>query len=401
MLRDPQSSSSQPTATAAGSSRLTSLDAFRGLTILAMILVNNPGKWGEQYWPLAHAEWHGWTPTDLIFPFFLFIVGTALAYSLRKYREGQRVAAAVYLRIARRTLVLILLGLLPGLVSRLIDYAFGDASTLDFSTLRFSGVLQRIAVVYFVVSLVALHLPLRAQAVLAIVLLLGYWGLLAFLPKPGDYDRNLSPGGNVAGLVDRAVFTPQHMYTYDRQAGTLREQTEPEGILSTLPAIVTSLLGYWTGLAIQRRRLNYELVLLLFGFGAICAETGLLWSLAFPINKKIWTSSYVLLSGGLAMQLLAGCILKFDVWGWRRLARPFEIVGVNAIFVFVASGLMAILLRNVTIGDENAQEWIYYNLFTSWIVDAKLASLGFALATVAFWWFVCWLMWRLGWAIRV
>src|SRR5687767_11083806 len=190
-----RSNKSQPAAANASGERLLALDAFRGLTILAMILVNNPGKWGEQYWPLAHARWHGWTPTDLIFPFFLFIVGTSLAYSLRKYRDGQRVEPAVYWRIARRTLILIFLGLLPGILVRLADYLVGDASTLNFSTLRISGVLQRIAVVYFIVSLLALHVPLRVQAALAAVMLLGYWGLLAFLPQPGNYQRNLSPDG--------------------------------------------------------------------------------------------------------------------------------------------------------------------------------------------------------------
>jgi len=415
MANSDRSLSSRPEPAAAGSGRLLSLDAFRGLTILAMILVNNPGQWGPQYWPLAHADWHGWTPTDLIFPFFLFIVGTSLAYSLRKYRgDGtnppltpphkggeRRIAPRVYWRIVRRTAALILLGLLPGILIRVSGYLFGDPSALDFSTLRFTGVLQRIAVVYFITSLVALHVPIRAQAVLGGTLLLGYWALLGFLPDPGNYEQNLSPDGNVVGLVDRAVFTPPHMYTYSPDTGALREMTEPEGILSTLPAIVTCLLGYWTGLAIQRRGVNYATVVLLVGCGAICVEIGLLWGLAFPINKKIWTSSYVLLTGGLAMQLLAGSLVMFDLWGWRRLARPFEIVGVNAIFAFVASGLVAILLNSVNVGGLSAHEWLYQNLFTSWIADPKLASVGFSGMTVAFWWFVCWVMARLGWSIRV
>jgi predicted acyltransferase len=177
--------------------------------------------------------------------------------------------------------------------------------------------------------------------------------------------------------------------------------TDPEGLLSTVPAIVTALLGYWTGIFIQRRGLNHETVLLLLGCGAICVEIGLLWNLAFPINKKLWTSSYVLLSAGLAMQLLAGCILKFDVWGWRRAARPFEIVGVNAILAFVASGLLSMGLSRWQIGGQSAHEWLYATLFTSWITDPKLASLGYALATVAFWWLVLWIMWRLGLSLRV
>ncbi len=359
-----------------------------------MILVNNPGKWGDQYWPLAHAEWHGWTPTDLIFPFFLFIVGTSLAYSLRKYRDGERIRPSVYWRITRRTLLLILLGWLPGLLLRAISYFNGSADTFDLETLRLPGVLVRIALVYFFASFIALHVPLRGQAVLGVVLLLGYWGLLAFLPNPHDYTANLSREGNVVGAVDRAVLGQNHMYSGD-------PLTDPEGLLSTLPAIVTALLGYWTGIFIQRRGLSYETVVLLMGCGAIGVQLGLLWDLAFPINKKLWTSSYVLLSAGLAMQVLAGSILKFDLWGWRRLARPWEIVGINAIFVFVASGLVALLLNRTHIGELTTHQWLYSTLFTSWISAPYLASLGYALATVAFWWLVLWAMWRLGWSIRV
>lgn len=395
------SAAPQPAADRIGSGRLLALDAFRGLTILAMILVNNPGKWGVQYWPLGHAEWHGWTPTDLIFPFFLFIVGTSLAYSLRKYVAGERIAPAVFWRILRRTVVLILLGLLPGVLGRLGGYLFGDAATMDFATLRLAGVLQRIAVVYLITSLTVLYLPLRAQVIAAGAILLGYWALLALLPNPGQYESNLSPDGNVVGLVDRAVITPQHMYTYNRSTGTLREQTEPEGLLSTLPAVVTCLLGYWTGLAIQRHGVSYGTIMLLLGCGAVCVELGLLWNLSLPINKKIWTSSYVLLSGGLAMQVLAGCLLKFDLWGWRRLARPFELVGINTIFVFVASGLLAISLNNVGIGGISAHEWLVERLILPNVTDPKLASLVFASATVAFWWCVCWVMARLGWSFRV
>jgi predicted acyltransferase len=394
-------SSSHPSAAISGSGRLLSLDAFRGLTILGMILVNNPGKWGEQYWPLSHAQWHGWTPTDLVFPFFLFIVGTSLAYSLRRFIQGGRISPSVYWRIARRTAVLIFLGLLPGILVRLGEYWFGESAVLDFSTLRFAGVLQRIAVVYFLTSLTVLFVPVRPQIVVAGILLMGYWAVMGLLPNPGNYQRNLSPEGNVAGLVDRAVFTPRHMYTYDADTGKLAEMTEPEGVLSTIPAIVTCLMGYWTGLAIQRRGLNYDTVLLLLGCGAVCVQIGLLWNLTFPINKKIWTSSYVMLTGGLAMQVLSGCILTFDIWSWRRLARPLEIVGVNAIFVYVASGLTATLLGRMNVGGMSAHEWLYQKLFTTWIADPKLASLGFAVAYVAFWWTVCWVMSRLGWSIRV
>jgi len=378
-------------ASKAGSGRLLSLDVFRGLTIMAMILVNNPG--GEPvFWPLDHAEWHGWTPTDLIFPFFLFIVGTALAYSLRKYRDGAHIAPSVYWRIARRTALLIFLGWMPTLLLKTIHAFHGE--TFDLANLRIFGVLVRIALVYFFTSLIVLHVPLRAQIVLAVVILLGYWATLAFLPNPHHYESNLSRKGNVVGLVDRNVIGTKHMWSGD-------PITDPEGMLSTLPAIVTALLGYWAGLFIQRRGVNYHMVAMLAICGLVLAAVGQGWHFAFPINKKLWTSSFVLLTAGLAMMVLAGCLLKFDIWGWRRLARPWEIVGINAIFVFVGSGLLAILLRDMRIEGKSGHAWLYQHLFTSWITDPRIASLGYALMIVAFWWLVCWIMSRFGWSIRV
>jgi predicted acyltransferase len=378
-----------PTKTATG--RLLSLDVFRGLTVLAMILVNNPGE-KYQYWPLEHAEWHGWTPTDLIFPFFLFIVGTSLAYSLRRFRDSANLNSAVYWRIIRRTATLIFLGWMPTLLLKTIAATHGQ--TFDLSNLRIFGVLVRIALVYFFTSLIVLNVPLRGQVALGVILLLGYWAALAFLPDPRDYWKNLSNEHNVTVVVDRALVGDKHMYHGD-------PPTEPEGFLSTFPAIVSALMGYWTGLFIQRRGVNYRTVAMLAACGLVIAALGQGWHYIFPINKKLWTSSFVLLTGGLAMVALAACLAIFDIRGWRRLARPFEIVGINAIFVFVCSGLLSILLSRTKVGDQTAHAWIYHSLITSHIHDPKLASLGMALLTVAFWWLVCWLMSRLGWAIRV
>jgi predicted acyltransferase len=399
--------------------RLLALDAFRGLTILAMVLVNNPGSWEAMYWPLGHADWHGWTPTDLIFPFFLFIVGTALAYSLRKYvqaapngsdsakpqAEGSVINRAVYWRIVRRTALLIFLGWFPSLLFRTIDYFSGAADSLDLDTLRLPGVLVRIGIVYFFASMIVLHVSLRGQLVMGVAILLGYWGLLAWLPNPHDYAANLSRDGNVVGLVDRTLIGLDHMWPGGGN-------TDPEGILSTLPAIVTALLGYWTGLFIQKRGVNYRMVGALAAAGLVLAAVGQGWHFPFPINKKIWTSSFVLLTGGLAMVGLAGCLLKFDLWGWRRLARPYEIVGVNAILVFVGSGLLATSLGRWHIGDVTAREWLLERVTAvmmsgasafgwDWMADAKFASLCYALLNVGFWWIVCWVLWRLGWKLRV
>jgi predicted acyltransferase len=225
---------------------------------------------------------------------------------------------------------------------------------------------------------------------------MGYWALLAWHPDHHDYEGNLSPEGNMVRVVDLKLIGADHMYTRARS-----EKTDPEGLLSTLPAVVTALVGYWTGLYIQRRGVSGRTVATLVVAGLICAAVGQGWHYWFPINKKIWTSSFVLLTGGLAMVVLAGCLLKFDIWGWRRLARPFEIIGINAIFVFVASGLVAILLGRWRIGDISAHEWLYQTLITSWVTDPKLASLCFAIGIVVFWWLVLWVMARLGWSIRV
>ncbi|HEX6962425.1 MAG TPA: heparan-alpha-glucosaminide N-acetyltransferase domain-containing protein, partial [Lacipirellula sp.] len=270
--------------------RLLSLDAFRGATILAMILVNNPGDWSNLYWPLGHAAWHGWTPTDLIFPFFLFIVGTSLAYSLRKYRELGGATPELYARIIRRTCTLFLLGVGMALFGHACDRCFGDEETLALGRLRYLGVLQRIALVYFFASLIALKIRVAGQVVLAATILLGYLALLAWFPSSGDYPSNLSPAGNVVRQVDLQVIGADHMYTQAE-----REKTEPEGLLSTLPAIVTALLGYWTGLVIQRRGANWHAIIILFACGLALAAVGLLWNQIYPINKKLWTSSFVLL----------------------------------------------------------------------------------------------------------
>jgi predicted acyltransferase len=389
-------------AAGASSQRLLALDAFRGITILGMILVNNPGSWGRgmRYAPLDHAHWFGWTPTDLVFPFFVFIVGTALAYSLRKYREGAVISPAVYGRIARRTLALILLGIGLDLFGHVCAMWWGDAKSLHLDTLRFPGVLQRIGVVYCVTSLIVLHLGVRGQAAIGAVLLLGYAAMLTWLPNPHDKAANLTPEGNIVRLVDGKLISPAHWYTQGRS-----EKTDPEGLLSNLPAIVTALLGYWSGLAVQRRGANLPTVGLLVVCGVACAAIGLTWDSWLPIGKKLWTSSFVMLTGGLAMIALAACLAVFDVAGWRRLARPFEVVGVNAITVYVGAGIMETLWDAIPVktadGETALKDWIFENVFSSHIAEGKLASLAMALATVAVWWAIAWALTRVGWKVRV
>jgi predicted acyltransferase len=380
--------------------RLLSLDALRGLTILAMILVNNPGTTeGDQYWPLQHAVWNNPTPTDLIFPTFLFIVGTSLAYSLRKYRAGATIKPSVYSRIAIRTAVLIGLGVCMAFFSHLVNYLVGNSTSLNLDTVRLPGILQRIGLVYCAVALIALHIRPRGQVTLAGAVLLGYWALLAWLPDPHNVQANYTPEGNLVRVVDRAVLTDGHLFTQSTD-----DPTDPEGLLSTIPAIVTSLFGYWAGLTIQRRGVNWNTVLWLMACGTVCILFALAWNPLFPINKRMWTSSFVFLAGGVSLQLLALCLLLFDVKRWRQLAWPFAIAGINAIFVFVGSGLVDQLLLRVSPpngADLSARQWLYDTFFHSWVADPKLASLGFAVTVVAFWWLLVYAMARRGWVVRV
>jgi predicted acyltransferase len=377
------------------------LDAFRGLTILAMILVNDPGSWEHIYWPLEHAKWFGWTPTDLVFPFFLFIVGTSLAYSLRRFRSDAngnvgRIDRSVYWRIARRTIILFLLGLLVNHAWPICDWLLGGAPTPGVATLRIPGVLQRIALVYLAVSLLSLHTSMRTQVAIAATILLGYWALLAWLPNPHDHQANLSRGGNMVRVVDRAIFTDAHLYTQGKE-----EPTDPEGLLSTLPAIVTALAGYWAGVTIQRQGPNSQTVLTLIIVGIVSAAVGLTCGIWFPISKKLWTSSFVLLTAGLAAIGLAICLWLFDVRGWRRVAHPLQIAGVNAITAYMLSELGATILGTTHIAGQSIQGWLYETAFASWITDPRLCSLAFAVAFTFSCWLVLWGMSRRGWAVRV
>jgi predicted acyltransferase len=375
-----------------------SLDVFRGLTILAMILVNHPGseEQGMTYAPLLHSAWHGWTITDLVFPFFLMIVGMSLAYSLRKWRRPGRATREIYARIFRRSGIIFFLGVGKHLFNNICAHAFVDPDLPIFGTLRYLGVLQRIGLVYLCAALVVLNFKVRTQVIISIATLLGYWAVLAWLPNPHDHTGNLSPEGNIVRAVDLKIMGINHVST---RATT--EKTDPLGIVSTPSSIVLALAGYWAGLFIQRRGVNWRTVLILVACGLGLAIVGQAWHELLPINKKLWTSSYIVLSSGLALVGLAVCLAIFDIGGYRRLARSFEIAGVNAISVYLGSELLATVLGATHVGGTTTQQWVFQHLFVDHIADPKIASLGYALMVVAFWWLVLWTMSRRGWAIRV
>lgn len=366
---------------AAPPQRLVSLDVFRGLTIAGMLLVNNPGSWAHVYPPLLHAPWHGWTPTDLIFPFFLFIVGVAMTFSFGKQLEAGAPRGRVLARAARRALILVLLGL--------VLHGF---PSYDLATIRIPGVLQRIGLAFLIATPLVLWLRARGQAIAAAALLLGYWAALMWIPVPGHGAGVLEPGRDLGSYIDRAVFGTAHLW---KQA----ETWDPEGLLSTLPAVGTVLLGVLAGRWIRSARAPLEKAVGLFVAGSAGVVLGSMWGWAFPINKNLWTSSYVLLTGGLACHLLALCYWLIDVRGWRRWSYPFLVFGVNAIAAFFLSSLLARVLVLVRVSGPGGEPvalktHLYQSYFASWAAPHD-ASLLFALSYVALWMGIMALMhWR-------
>jgi len=363
------------------SNRLVSLDVFRGMTVAGMVLVNNPGTWTTIYWPLQHAEWHGWTPTDLIFPFFLFIVGVAIPLALGKRVERGDQRRDLLIKIVYRSVVIFLLGeLLAGF------------PLFNLSTIRLTGVLQRIAICYFLASVIYLTTQPRTTAIIAVALLVGYCLVMKYVPAPGFYVGDLSREGNLAAYLDRRVLGSHiwkggnHIY-------------DPEGILSTLGALATTLLGVLTGNRLRcKDRSPIEKVAHLFIAGIVCLIIGWIWNAWFPINKALWTSSYVFFTGGLALQFLALCYWLIDIKGYKAWTRPFVFFGVNAIVLFVGTGLMARTMTLIKISRpdgsrQGLQTYIYSHAFASWLSPVN-ASLAFAITFLLLWLFLMWLLYR-------
>ncbi len=374
--------------------RLTSLDVFRGITIAGMILVNMAGVADDVYPALAHADWNGCTPADLVFPFFLFIIGVAMTFSLSKYTEANKPTSAVYWRILRRAAILFALGLL------LNGFWNKGVWTFDLSNIRIMGVLQRISISYLLASLAVLNLPRKGQWLLAAVLLISYWLTMMYVPVP-DYGAGvLTREGNFGAYIDRLIIPKEHLYPGDG----FKNLGDPEGLFSTIPAIVSVLAGYFAGQWIRSQTVQSRTSVGLVLFGIGCIIIGWMWGWTFPMNKKLWTSSYVVFTSGWALLLLATCYELIEVRLIRRWNKPFEIMGLNAIALFVASVLLIKILVKTHIGTgENAPStfnWIYQNVFTSW-VGALNGSLLFALVTVLLWFLVGVFMYRQRWFLKV
>jgi predicted acyltransferase len=392
------------------SRRLLSLDVFRGATVAAMLLVNNPGSWGAIHPPLAHAEWHGWTPTDLIFPFFLFIVGvtTHLSLSGRRARgDGDGVLAR---QVVRRGLTIFAIGLalnaFPffqwGDVPGMPDASFADRVAWRFEHLRLLGVLQRIGLAYLLAGLLTLRGSLITHVGIAAALLYGYWFAMTLLPVPGQPAIGAlllnQPAATLEAWLDRTLIGTAHLYS-----GT--KTYDPEGLLSTLPAAATVLLGNFAGRWLGSSRPLDERLLGLFAAGAVAAALGQMWGWSFPINKNLWTSSYVLLTAGLAALALATTAWVTDRAGVTGWTRPFVIFGTNPIVAFVGSGLMARMIYSIlkvetADGRIALQAWVYRTGFASWL-PPKDASLAFALSFVCLWLLLLTPLHRRGWFLKV
>lgn len=368
------------------SGRMLSLDVFRGITIAGMILVNNPGTWSSIYWPLEHAEWDGWTPTDLIFPFFLFIVGISITLAFARRVESGSNERTLFIKVVKRAAIIFALGLF-----------LNGFPYFNLAEIRIAGVLQRIAVCYLVTSLIFLKTRWRTQAIITAALLLLYWFLMTVVPVLIFGASDLSKEGNLAAHVDRWLLG-KHIW----KGGVVYD---PEGLLSTIPAIATTLCGVLTGHWLRSRRTQFEKVGGMFFAGACAIAVGWAWHFWFPINKSLWTSSYVVFTAGMALQLLAICYWLVDIKGYRAWAKPFVIFGVNALALFVFSGLLARLMGIIKVprGDGSSialQPYIFKNLFASWAAPIN-ASLLYAIVYIFFWLFLMWLLYRKNIFIKV
>ena len=417
--------------------RLVSLDVFRGITIAGMTLVNNPGTWSTIYGPLKHAEWNGNTPTDYSFPFFLFIVGVAIPIAFAKRQEGP--TRDIYYKILSRGAkifalglviyaipffgwsetdlsqfwkVLISLGFTAVLYLYLVDrsklaaivlaatavlililYLAGTSFVwMDLATVRIPGVLQRIAVCYVVASIIFLNTTWRQQAIIGACILVGYWLMMTLIPVPGCGVTTIDDKAcNFAAYLDRTILTSDHLWS-------AAKVFDPEGMLSTLPAIVTTMLGALTGKWLIGERDRVEKANGIFFAGTILAAAGWSWSLLFPLNKALWTSSFVLYTAGLALLTLGVCYWLVDVKRMSWWTKPFVVFGVNALALYVFSGILSNLLGSFTVGGADGkpvvlQEWIYINLFLIW-ADPINASLAYGLSYVAFWLLMMWMLYR-------
>ena len=359
------------------STRYLALDVLRGMTIVLMILVNNPGSWKYIYPPLRHAAWHGCTPTDLVFPFFLFAMGVSMFFSFSKYQNSLN--RATIIKIVRRSVLIFGIGLFL--------HSFPQWE-IDWSHVRIMGVLQRIALVYLVGSLLILGLSRKGLMVASGGILIGYWAIMWYFGGDDPY----SLAGNATIGFDAFLLSEAHMYN------GFGLSFEPEGVLSSLPAIVTTTMGYFAGTVISgsgKKDVPKKLLL----WGALCAVIGWVWGLWFPINKELWTSSYVLYTGGLASITLAVLVYVIDIKGHKKWTGFFVVFGMNPLFIFAFAGLMMralFIFVKIPTADGNLMPfntWVYEYLFVPWAGNMN-GSLFYAISCIIIFWLMGWVLYR-------
>ncbi len=392
------------------SDRLLALDVFRGIAVASMLLVNDPGSWSAIYPPLEHATWHGWTPTDLIFPFFLFIVGITTEISLGARRAVGTDEAVILKQIFRRGALIFLAGLLlNGFPFFTWPPALEGASFIErvvdrLEHWRIMGVLQRIGLAYLGGALLTRRTTPKQQLAILTTLLFGYWALMTLVPVPDTGVRGRlvldKPDQLLSAWVDRKVLGVDHLWS-----GSVT--WDPEGLLSTLPAIGTMICGAFAGRWIARRDLQlYARLVPMYAVGSLVMMVGLMWNWVFPINKGIWSSSYVLFTAGMAAVVLATCTWVIDGVGLRRWTLPFVVYGINPMLAFLGSGVMArciysILTWEAGVGGRiSAQEFVFNTVYASWL-PARAASLAFALSFVVLWFFILLAAWKRGFILKV
>lgn len=356
--------------------RLIALDVLRGLTISLMILVNNPGSWSYVYAPLRHSKWHGCTPTDLVFPFFLFIVGVSMWFSFKKYGTG--LTKKGLLKVLKRFSVIFLLGLFLNAFPK-----------FDFEHLRFFGVLQRIAIAYAIAAVFCMQFSVRQLLIICGLILGGYWALLYF----GGTGDVYSLGSNIARKVDLFILGENHIY---KGFGI---PFDPEGLVSSIPSIATVIIGYLTGRLIEQSNNVLKAIKKLIIFGLAGSILGWFWGYLLPINKPLWTSSYVLYTAGWAMLILALLLWVIDVKGVKKWANPFIHFGTNPLFIFVFSGIYAktiIYLVKFRSSDGEiltGYSYLYKNIFVP-IAGNMNGSLLFAVTHIIFFWLLTYILYR-------
>lgn len=354
--------------------RLRALDAFRGLTIAGMILVNTPGSWEFVYPPLRHAAWEGCTPTDLVFPFFLYIVGVAMWFSFKKF--GHRGDVQIYAKIGKRAALIFLIGLL------LNAFPFYD---LELSSLRIMGVLQRIAVAFFFGAIICTTISRKWLPLAGAIILLGYWGILSLA---GDAAYSLE--GNLVLKADMAVLGADHLY------GGFGIPFDPEGLLSSLPSIGTVIIGYLVGSYIDRSGMQRPALSTLVAVGVLGIALGMLWGRSFPIIKALWTSSYVLYTAGIATLLLTFFVWLIDLKGVKRWAQPLIVFGLNPLFIYALSGIIIRVMWMIkwtsADGEQALQPFIYHGLAS--VFGDTGGSLAFAILYVMLHWLIAWWMYQ-------